>query len=139
MSGHQDFTPDQLDRIESAVNSALAITDYSRAIGTLVKGFLRTQDLTNKCTGPITPVNCSSSIGFFQLPAEIRNQIYRYCLVVGEVYPRPRPEEDDRLRDRSKFQKAQTQVFGVCRQIFAEAASLYFAENKFVLSYGQSP
>jgi hypothetical protein len=62
MSGHQDFTPDQLDRIESAVNSALAITDYSRAISTLVKGFLRTQDLMNKRTGPITSVNSSSSI-----------------------------------------------------------------------------
>jgi hypothetical protein len=55
------------------------------------------------------------------------------------VYPRSKPEEDDRLNDRSGFQKPQTQVFQLCRQIFEEAAPLYFAENKFILSYDDLP
>jgi hypothetical protein len=139
MSGLQEFTPEQLERIESAVNSVFASTDDPRTPGAVVKDILRNQDLTNARSGLIIRVKKSSPVGFLRLPAEIRNMIYRYCLVVGEVYPRAKPEEDDRLSNRSNFQKAQTQVFEVCRQIFTEAAPLYFAENKFILSYGKLP
>ena len=139
MSSHQDFTPEQLERIESAINLAITSSHDPRTPGTVVKDILRNQDLTNARSRPITSVNNSPPLGFLQLPAEIRNMIYRYCLIVGEVYPRPKPDEDDRLNDRSNFQQPQTQVFQLCRQIFAEAAPLYFAENKFVLSYGEVP
>jgi hypothetical protein len=139
MSSHQDFTPEQLERIESAVNLAITSNHDPRTPGTVVKDILRNQDLTNARSRPITSVNNSPPIGFLQLPAEIRNMIYRYCLVVGEVYPRPKPHDDDRLNDRANFQQPQTQVFQLCRQIFAEAAPLCFAENKFVLSYGRLP
>jgi hypothetical protein len=139
MSSHQLFTPKQLERVESAVNFVLAPTDGSHTPGTVVKDVLLTQDLVNARFGSIVPVKVSSPISFLQLPAEIRNGIYRYCLVVGEVYPRPKPEIDDRLNDRSEFQKPQTQVFQLCRQILVEAAPLYFAENKFVLSHGELP
>jgi hypothetical protein len=139
MSGLQEFTPEQLERIESAVNSVLASTNDPRTPGAVVKDILRNQDLTNARSGLIIRVKKSSPVGFLRLPAEIRNKIYRYCLVVGEVYPRAKSEEDDRLSNRSNFQKAQTQVFEVCRQIFTEATPIYFAENKFILSDSKLP
>jgi hypothetical protein len=139
MSSHQDFTPEQLKRIGSAVKSGLASTDDTRTLSTIVKDILRNQDLLTTRSGPTRSVNNSPPIRFLQLPPEIRNKIYRYCLVVGEVYPRPKSDEDARLNDRSNFQQPQTQMFQLCRQIFAEAAPLYFAENKFVLSYGELP
>jgi hypothetical protein len=121
------------------VNFAIASTDVLRTTGTVVKDILRTQDLTNTRSGSIAFLKRTPSIEFFHLPAKIRNQMYRYCLVVGNVYPRSKSEEDYRLNDRSGFQKHQTQVFQLCRQIFEEAAPLYFAENKFVLSYDELP
>lgn len=139
MSGHQQFTPEQLERIASAVNFTLASTDGPLMPGTVVRDVLRTQDLMSTRSGVVASVERSSYVGVFQLPPEIRNKIYRYCLVVGEVYPRPKANQDDRLNSLSVFQKPQTQVFEVCRQIFAEAAPIYFAENKFILSYGLLP
>jgi len=140
MSDHQEFTPAQLERIESAVNSVLISTNAPRTTGTVVKDILHNQDLMiARPPAPIVTIKNSPPMSFVQLPPEIRNKIYRYCLVVGEVYPRPRLDEDDRLKNFSTFQKPQTQVFEVCRQIFAEAAPLYFAENKFILSYGGLP
>lgn len=139
MSDHQEFTPEQLDRIESAVNSTLISTNGPTTSGKVVKDFLHNQDLMIARLTPIASINNSSPIGFVQLPPEIRNKIYRYCLVVGEVYPRPRHDEDDRFDSRSKFERPQTKIFQLCRQIFEEATPIYFAENKFVLSYGQWP
>jgi hypothetical protein len=88
MSGPQEFTPEQLERIESAVNFAIAFTDHLRTTGTVVKDILRTQDLTNTRSGSIVSLKRTPSIGFFHLPAEIRNQIYRYCLVVWQCVPK---------------------------------------------------
>jgi hypothetical protein len=139
MSGHQEFTPEQLRSIKSAVDCTIALHEDPCTLGTVVADFLRFQDLMIARSGPITSVENSSPIGFFQLPAELRNKIYRYCLVVGNVYPRPKAEEDDRLKDQASFQKADTQIFQLCRQIFDEAAPLYFAENRFILSHDDLP
>lgn len=136
---NQEFTLEQLERIESAVNIVLASGDGPRRSGTVVKDVLRTQDLMRTRSGSNMAVKKSPPISFLSLPAEIRNNIYRYCLVVGEVHPRPKPDQDDRLNNRSRIHKPQTQMFLLCRQIFTEAAPLYFAENKFVLSYGALP
>jgi hypothetical protein len=134
-AGLQEFTWEQLQRIESAVNFVLVSTGGPRTLGTVVKDVLRTQDFM----GALKSGRKSSSIGFLELPAETRNKIYRYCLVVGEVYPRSDSHEDERMDDEVKFQQPQTRIFELCRQIFAEAAPLYFAENKFVLSHGNLP
>jgi len=136
MSDHQEFTPAQLERIESAVNSVLMSTNAPRTTGTVVKDILHNQDLMIARPAPTVSINNSSPIGFVHLPPEIRNKIYRYCLVLGRIWPRLKLHAYDRL---STFEKPQTQMFEVCRQIFAEAAPLYFAENKFILSSGELP
>jgi hypothetical protein len=135
MSDTQDFTWEQLQRIENAVNFVLVSTGDPRALGTVVKDVLRAQDFMSA----LKYSKKSPSIDFLDLPAEIRNKIYRLCLVVGEVYPRRNPEDDRRLDNETDYEAAETQVFQLCRQIFAEAAPIYFAENKFVLSSGSLP
>lgn len=97
MSDHQEISPKQLDRIESAVNSTLISTNVPFPSGKVIKDILHNQDLMIARLTPIASINDSSPIGFVQLPSEIRNKIYRYCLVVGEVYPRPRHDEDERF------------------------------------------
>jgi hypothetical protein len=136
MSGSQKFTWEQLQRIENAVNFVLVSTGGPRALGSVVKDVLRTQDFMGTLRSGNKP---SSSIGFLDLPAEIRNKIYRLCLVVGQAFPRSNLIEDDCEDDAIEFQKPQTQLFQLSRQIFAEAAPIYFAENKIVISHGHLP
>lgn len=137
MSDHRQIASKQLELTGSAVSSVHTSNDDPHTLSTEDES--RNQDVMNSRPGPVMTVQKSTRLELLQLPGEIRNKIYRHCLVVGEVYPRPRPDEDDRLKNRSDFQKPMTQVFEVCRQIFTEAAPLYFAENKFVLSYGDIP
>ncbi|KAH0291758.1 hypothetical protein M436DRAFT_44182 [Aureobasidium namibiae CBS 147.97] len=139
MSDHQEFTPAQLERIKSAVNSVLISTNAPHMTGTVVKDILHNQDLMIALPAPIVSIDNSSPVSFIRLPPEIRNTIYRYCLIVGEVYPRPKHDEDDRFNCRSHFERPQTQIFQLCRQVFNEAAPIYFGENKFILSYGVWP
>lgn len=76
------------------------------------------------------------------LPAEIRNMIYRYCLIVGKVvHYRLRFQKQKRLLSPDElWKKPQTQLFQVCKTIFVEAAPIYFAETQFfLLSSGSWP
>lgn len=88
MSARQEFTPEQLERIKSVVNCLVTSSGLERTPGSAVADFLHTQDLMSCRTGPITPVKQSPPISFLDLPAEVRNKIYRHCLVVGSVFPR---------------------------------------------------
>ncbi|THW57709.1 hypothetical protein D6D20_07759 [Aureobasidium pullulans] len=135
MSARQEFTPEQLERIKSVVNCLVTSSGLERTPGSAVADFLHTQDLMSCRTGPITPVKQSPPISFLDLPAEVRNKIYRHCLVVGSVFPR-RKAGDSRTESFRQHEMPQTQLFLVCRQIFHESAPMYFGLNKFVISYG---
>ncbi|THV75933.1 hypothetical protein D6D29_08596 [Aureobasidium pullulans] len=135
MSARQEFTPEQLKRIKSVVNCLVTSSGLERTPGSAVADFLHTQDLMSSRTGPITPVEQSSSLSFLDLPAEVRNKIYHHCLVVGSVFPR-RKAGDRRTESFKLHEMPQTQLFLVCRQVFHESAPLYFGLNKFVISYG---
>ncbi|TIA45961.1 hypothetical protein D6C83_05602, partial [Aureobasidium pullulans] len=77
MSARQEFTPEQLERIKSVVNCLVTSSGLERTPGSAVADFLHTQDLMSSRTGPITPVEQSSSLSFLDLPAEVRNKIYQ--------------------------------------------------------------
>ncbi|THW07426.1 hypothetical protein D6D24_09604 [Aureobasidium pullulans] len=135
MSARQEFTPEQLERIKSVVDCLVTSSGLERTPGSAVADLLHTQDLMSCRTGPITPVKHSPPISFLNLPAEVRNKIYRHCLVVGSVFPR-RKAGDSRTESFKQHEMPQTKLFLVCRQIFHESAPMYFGLNKFVISYG---
>ncbi|KAI5248083.1 hypothetical protein E4T42_05765 [Aureobasidium subglaciale] len=130
---NQEFTPEQLERIKSVVNCLIIPSDPVHTPGAAVTEFLRTQDLMRARIGPIIPSYKPQRLRLVQLPAEIRDQIYRYCLVVGKIFPRSQKYEDNRTDGRFNYQKPQNQLLQVCRQGFNKAAPLYFAKNKFFL------
>lgn len=123
MSARQEFTPEQLERIKSVVNCLVTSSGLERTPGSAVADFLHTQDLMSCRTGPITPVKQSPPISFLDLPAEVRNKIYRHCLVVGSVFPR-RNTGDSRTVSFQSHEMPQTQLFLVCRQVFHEGGAL---------------
>ncbi|KAI5198864.1 hypothetical protein AUEXF2481DRAFT_497273 [Aureobasidium subglaciale EXF-2481] len=132
---NQEFTPEQLERIKSVVNCLITPSDPVPTPGAAVTEFLRTQDLMRARIGPIIPSYKPQRLRLVQLPAEIRNQIYRYRLVVGKIFPGSQKYEDNRTDERFNYQKPQNQLLQVCRQGFNKAAPLYFAKNTFVLPY----
>ncbi|THX29442.1 hypothetical protein D6D12_04215 [Aureobasidium pullulans] len=136
MSARQEFTPEQLERIKRVVDCLVTSSGLERTPGSTVIDFLHTQDLMSTRTGPITPVKQSPPISFLDLPAEVRNKIYRRCLVVGKVFPRRKALADRRIACFKEYRAPQTQLFLVCRQIFRESAPMYFGLNNFVISYG---
>lgn len=135
MSARQEFTPEQLERMKNAINCFVSPSNPQNPPGAAIAEFLHAQDLMNAHTGPITPVEQSPPISFLDLPAEVRNKIYRHCLVVGSVFPR-RKAGDRRTIFFELHEMPQTQLFLACRQIFHESAPMYFGLNKFVISYG---
>ena len=66
------------------------------------------------------------------LPLELRVQIYKYCLVVGRVYPYASKDLIQSLG--GKFVRPATQLLRVSTQIRHEARSLLYGQNTFVLS-----
>jgi len=75
---------------------------------------------------------------FFDLPVELQLLVLEKCLVVGKVFPRPRPEDDTRFEHCEDYAKPQTQLFGVSWEMREKAAKVYFRGNMFVISYGRS-
>ncbi|THX82410.1 hypothetical protein D6D05_03869 [Aureobasidium pullulans] len=136
MSARQEFTPEQLERIKSVVDCLVTSSGLERTPGSAVADFLHTQDLMSCRTGPIIPVEQSPPISFLDLPAEVRNKIYHHCLVVGKVFPRAKPHDDERFKGWMKHRKPQTQLLLVCKQVFLESAPMYFSQNQFVMSHG---
>ncbi|THY96253.1 hypothetical protein D6C95_05214 [Aureobasidium pullulans] len=136
MSARQEFTPEQLERIKSVVDCLVTFSGLERTPGSAVADFLHTQDLMSCRTGPIIPVEQSPPISFLDLPAEVRNKIYHHCLVVGKVFPRAKPHDDERFKGWMKHRKPQTQLLLVCKQVFLESAPMYFSQNQFVMSHG---
>ncbi|KAI9871698.1 MAG: hypothetical protein M1830_002599, partial [Pleopsidium flavum] len=57
---------------------------------------------------------------FLDLPPEIRFMIYEYLLVVGKVFPHPKPRHDVRYSGWQEYEKPMTQLFGVCRRVKEE-------------------
>ncbi|THY47687.1 hypothetical protein D6C97_07908 [Aureobasidium pullulans] len=136
MSARQEFTPEQLERIKSVVDCLVTSSGLERTPGSAVADFLHTQDLMSSRTGPITPVEQSSSLSFLDLPAEVRNKICHHCLVVGKVFPRAKSHDDERFKGWMKHRKPQTQLLLVCKQVFLESTPMYFSQNQFVMSHG---
>ena len=74
-----------------------------------------------KAPPPKTPPKRS----FLTLPGELRNEIYRYALVVGrrpftlQLPERQRPEQGDKS------------LFLVNKQVFREASTIFYHENTF--------
>ncbi|KAI5241164.1 hypothetical protein E4T43_05645 [Aureobasidium subglaciale] len=62
----------------------------------------------------------------------LRTQDLMRARIVGKVFPRSQKYEGNRTDERFDYQKPQNQLLQVCRQIFNEAAPLYFAEDTFV-------
>lgn len=73
---------------------------------------------------------------FFKLSAELRTMILEECLIVGKVFPRPKPKHDHRLDDVDDYKKPVSQLLCVSRQMRAEAAPIFFQQNTFVISSG---
>lgn len=136
MSARQEFTPEQLERMKNAINCFVSPSNPQNPPGAAIAEFLHAQDLMNAHTGPIILVEQSPPISFLDLPAEVRNKIYRHCLVVGKVFPRRKALADRRIACFKEYRAPQTQLFLVCRQIFRESAPMYFGLNNFVISYG---
>ncbi|TIA35604.1 hypothetical protein D6C78_06031 [Aureobasidium pullulans] len=136
MSARQEFTPEQLERMKNAINCFVSPSNPQNPPGAAIAEFLHAQDLMNAHTGPIILVGQSLPISFLDLPAEVRNKIYRHCLVVGKVFPRRKALADRRIAGFKEYRAPQTQLFLVCRQIFRESAPMYFGLNNFVISYG---
>ncbi|THY45228.1 hypothetical protein D6C98_07915 [Aureobasidium pullulans] len=132
----QEFAPEQLERMKSAINCFVSPSNSQNPPGAAIAEFLHAQDLMNARTGPITPVEQSSSVGFLDLPAEVRNNIYHHCLVVDKVFPRAMPFRDERFEYWKNYAKSQTQLFLLCKQVFSESAPIYFSQNQFVISHG---
>ncbi|THY27240.1 hypothetical protein D6D00_05054 [Aureobasidium pullulans] len=88
MSARQEFTPEQLERMKNAINFFVSPSNPQNPPGAAIAEFLHAQDLMNAHTGPIILVEQSPPFSFLDLPAEVRNKIYRHCLVVGSVFPR---------------------------------------------------
>lgn len=84
------------------------------------------------------------SIGFFSLPAEIRNQIYALAVVEDEpviAYVDEKPvrrssntEKHGRLTSKSITHPALPGIAYACRQTYQEATPFFFGKNTFILS-----
>jgi hypothetical protein len=78
----------------------------------------------------------SSAFRFLDLPAELRVQIYEVLVVVGKVFFTPdwyEVEQSQRFTHWKDYRIPNLQVLRVCKQIYAEAADVYFAKNLFLL------
>lgn len=72
-------------------------------------------------------INAQLQSPLLQLPAELRNIVYRYSLIkTGEI----------RIQLRDLIPPS---ILCVCRQIRHEASSIFFSENTFVLTVNIPP
>jgi hypothetical protein len=76
------------------------------------------------------------------LPAEIRNLIYSYSLVMGAVYPYQYLERDGTAVPYKSFPKAPVaapsiNLLGTCRAIRDEASPILYSQNDFHLPAGK--
>ncbi|KAF2007703.1 hypothetical protein P154DRAFT_996 [Amniculicola lignicola CBS 123094] len=67
-------------------------------------------------------------IGFLDLPAELRNKVYRYCLVSNQPFHFDHP---------SNFCRSSA-LLRTCKVIHSEACSVLYGENKFVFDRNRS-
>ncbi|KAF2030494.1 hypothetical protein EK21DRAFT_65248 [Setomelanomma holmii] len=73
---------------------------------------------------------------FLDLPAELRNYIYKYLAIVGTVFYTPdwfEYEEGARFKEFRHFDKPSLQILQTCKQNYAEVEPLYLAGNMFAL------
>ncbi|KAF2498244.1 hypothetical protein BU16DRAFT_536303 [Lophium mytilinum] len=73
---------------------------------------------------------------FEALPAELRNEVYFHALVVEPFNVVMDDQGRARIPDAEKEAAAALSSFGLNRGIFNEAKSVFWAENKFRISYG---
>lgn len=74
---------------------------------------------------------------FLTLPAEIRNRIYHFCLVVPwSIWPRPTSKYHDVI-DGLKYPAVT--LLRTCRMVYAEAIVVFYDQNVWLLElkYGQ--
>ena len=79
----------------------------------------------------------TSAFRFLDLPPELRNAIYEFCLIVDKVQIRSPgcvTTYDMRLTPSPK--QAQTQLFRTCKQVNSEARQTYISKNIFVIVPG---
>ena len=77
----------------------------------------------------------SQQFPFLDLPGELRNAVYKLCLVKGTIYPCPRPTYDHRYDNAKPYSKPEWALLAVSRQIRNEAADILLKQNHFVLGY----
>ena len=63
----------------------------------------------------------SSSSRLLGLPGELRNRIYQFCLVEGVV-------------DLNSKQFPEPSLLSTCKEVRAEAGSIFYNENKFIIT-----
>lgn len=100
---------------------------------TAMKASRRSKSATASKRSPkkgMAPVSASRSpgrrAGFLDLPAEIRNDIYRQVLVQEEPVDFPLSTSSDRPN-------LSAALLATCRQINEEAAQILYGDNRFVL------
>ena len=73
---------------------------------------------------------------FMKLPRELRNLIYEFCVVVGEVHIGDHhhwAQHPDMRYQRPKSAKAEVSLFTVNKQVRSEALEVYLLKNHFVV------
>lgn len=77
-------------------------------------------------------------VTFFELPGEIRNTIYKHCLVVGNVYPNLEShcwevQTDVVHQDAYYFEAPNVSLLKTCKRVIWEAEHLLSQKNTFVM------
>lgn len=75
---------------------------------------------------------------FLALPRELRDIIYEYCLVVGKVFPYYEGVKDPRHLKALQFQRPQTGLLKVSKQLHQETEQMLYAKNMFVIPFGDN-
>ncbi|KAF2493097.1 hypothetical protein BU16DRAFT_71323 [Lophium mytilinum] len=88
-------------------------------------GTLPSPDMTGILSTPPNP------IGLFDLPLELRREIYRYCLVRESPVRVP---EDWRITRVYKVQDRKKNLLLVSKQVSAEAVEILYGENAFMFA-----
>lgn len=72
-----------------------------------------------------------------KLSVELREMILKNCLVVGKVYPHPRPREDDRYDGWESSDKPVLALLRVSKEVNALVKKTLFGkDNVFVMPRG---
>ena len=76
---------------------------------------------------------------FLDLPLEIRIIVYEQVLVIGNIYIKQQAAFDEQYSGSYRYQRPETQLLRVNRQIKSECDPIFYGRNNFVLPLGFEP